>query len=97
MLKSAIILAAGALLLTQPAVATEYNCAVKETGVKLNDYDITIKKRAAAIAEMQAEIKDTGGATEQQKKALASFEEKLAKVKDDRAKLLAECPAKSAP
>ncbi|MEI9900907.1 MAG: hypothetical protein WDN31_13090 [Hyphomicrobium sp.] len=44
---------------------------------------------------MQGEIKDGGGATEQQKKALRSFEEKLAKVKAERAALLTECPAKS--
>ncbi len=93
--KSLKILAVGILLVVQPAHAADYNCAQKETGAKLNDYDITVGKREAAIAEMQGEIKDGGGATEQQKKALRSFEEKLAKVKAERAALLTECPAKS--
>lgn len=90
---------AAALLLVQahPAYAAEYNCADKTTGAKLNDYDIGIGKREAAIAEMRGEIKDGGGATEQQKKALESYEAKLAKVKSEREALLKECAAKTVP
>lgn len=97
MLKPLSILAVSAALLAQPAVAAEYDCANKDTVVKLNGYDITIGKREGAIAEMKGEIKDTGGATEQQKKALASFEEKLEQVKKARAELIKDCPEKTAP
>jgi hypothetical protein len=88
-----------ALLLVQahPACAAEYNCATKETGIKLNDYDIGIAKREAAIADMREEIKSGGGSTEQQKKALESYEAKLAKVKSEREALLKDCSAKTAP
>ncbi|MFA5901090.1 MAG: hypothetical protein WC829_18470 [Hyphomicrobium sp.] len=94
MLKFATGLAVCAALLASPSVAAQYDCAKKETGVKLNDYDITIGKRESAIAEMQSEVKDGGGATEQQKKALEHFEQKLAAVKAEREKLLADCAAK---
>lgn len=97
MLKPLFIVVAGAVLLALPAVAAEYDCANKDIGVKLNGYDITIGKREAAIAEMKDEIKGSGGATEQQKKALASFEEKLEQAKTARAELLKECPAGTAP
>lgn len=90
-------LAALFLVLAHPAYAAEYNCAAKETGTKLNDYDIGIAKREAAIAEMRGEIKDGGGSTEQQKKALESYEAKLAKVMSEHEALLKECAAKTVP
>ncbi len=98
MSKAALFLVAAAtVLLALPASAAEYNCAEKATGTKLNDLDITISKREAAITEMKEEVTAGGGSTEQQKKALGSFEEKLAKAKADREALLKECNAKSAP
>lgn len=96
MLKPLHVLAVGVTLLAQPVLAAQYNCAKKEMGVKLNDYDIAIKQREEVVAEIKGEIKDTGGSTEQQKQALQSLEEKLAKAKADREALLAECDAKPA-
>lgn len=97
MLKFVTLLAASVALLASPSVAAPYDCAKKETAAKLNDHDIIIGKRESAIAEMKGEIKDGGGATEQQTKALQSFEDKLAKVKAERETLLKECTAQSAP
>ncbi len=91
------LLAAGAVLAAACAHAADYKCSNKDTSVKLNDYDISIKNRAEAIAEMQDEAKAAGGTTEQHKKALEGFEEKLAKAKADREALLKDCPAKTAP
>lgn len=93
MQKFAFILVASVALAAVPARAAEYACARKETGTKLNDYAISIGDREAAIKEMREEIKDGGGATDQQKKALAGFEEKLAKAKSDRDALLKTCNA----
>lgn len=91
MLKSVLILAASVALIVQPASAVEYDCTNKETAVKLNDHDIKNKNREDAIAEMKSEIKDGGGSTDQQKKALEALEQKLAAAKADREKLLADC------
>ena len=93
MQKSLWIIAAGAMLVAAPLSAAEYNCANKDTTKKLIDYDIAIKKREAGVAEMHDEITQGGGVTEQQKKALATFEEKLAKSKSEREVLLKECGA----
>lgn len=93
MLKLSTLLAACAVLLATPTLAADYKCANKETGVKLNDFDISIKNRSEAIAEMQDEIKQAGGSTEEHKKAIQILEEKLTKAKADREALLKECNA----
>jgi hypothetical protein len=85
---------AGVLLLAPAVCAADYSCASKEIGAKLNDYDSKIAGREAAIAEMRAEIKEGGGATDQQTKAVAAFEEKVATAKAEREALLKECNAK---
>lgn len=86
-----------ALALCPPAIAAEYKCADNGTAVALNDHDIAIAKREANIAEMKAEIRDGGGATDDQQKVLKSLEDKLAKMKDAHAVLVSECSAKAAP
>lgn len=83
-----------ALLLAAPALAADYKCANKATGVKLNDYDIEIKQRAEAVEEIRTEAKEAGGTTDQHKQALETFEQKLAAAKAEREKLLAECNGK---
>jgi hypothetical protein len=93
MLKHALILAAGAMLLISSAHAAQYDCIDTKTSVALNDYDIKIKNRESAVAEMRDEIKGGGGSTEQQKKALESFEQKLAAAKAEREALLIGCKA----
>jgi hypothetical protein len=98
MLKPVLILVAGVLLLpSAPVVAADYGCAQKEIGTRLNDSDIEIKKREGVVAEIKAEIQESGGSTDQHKKALEAFEEKLAKAKATRETLLKECNGKSAP
>lgn len=97
MSKLCVLIAAAALLMAAPAFAADYKCANKDTSTKLNDYDIEIKEREEVVAEIKAEIKDSGGTTEQHKQALQSFEDKLEKVRQVRAELLRECAAKTAP
>jgi hypothetical protein len=96
MLKVAAIVSV-ALVLCSPAFAADYKCAEKGTAVALNNHDIAIAKREANIAEMKAEIHDSGGATEDQQKVLKSIEDKLAKMKDARGVLVNECSQKPAP
>jgi hypothetical protein len=91
MLRVFIVIATCAPLLAAHAAAADDSCAKKELGVKLNELDLSIKNRQEAVAEMQAEAKEAGGTTDQHKKALESFEEKLAKVTAERATLLARC------
>jgi len=84
-----------AALLCSTAEAADYDCPKPETAEALKKADANIADREAAIAEMKSEITDTGGSTDQQKKALEQFEEKLAKAKEGRIKLAAECHDKS--
>ncbi|MFN3625166.1 MAG: hypothetical protein ACK4TP_14020 [Hyphomicrobium sp.] len=97
MSKLAVLIAAATLLVAEPALASDYKCADKDTSTKLNDYDIEIKDRADVVAEIRAEIQESGGSTEQHKQALQTFEDKLAKATADRAALLKECGAESTP
>jgi hypothetical protein len=92
-LKTLSIIAASTMLLSAPLAAADYKCADANTSKKLNDYDITISNRQAGVAEMLDEVKQGGGSTEQQKKALATLEEKLATAKTDREALLKGCNA----
>jgi hypothetical protein len=96
MLTRSLMLAAG-VALCAPANAANYECVKQETAVALNDHDIGIANREAAVAEMKAEIAQTGGSTDEQKSVLEAFEEKLAKMKDKRAGLIDECAGKAAP
>jgi len=84
MLRSALVFAVAMVLAAQSATAADYKCAKKETNVALNDHDIAIAEREASVKEMKAEIAEGGGSTDDQKKVLKSFEDKLAKMKDAR-------------
>ena len=97
MLRSAVVLSVTIGLAAPAALAADYRCAKKETNVALNDHDIRIAKSEASIAEMKAEIAQSGGSTDDQGKVLASFEDKLAKIKGARAALIEECAGKPAP
>ena len=97
MLRSALVFALAMVLAAQSAPAADYKCAKKETNVALNDHDIAIAEREASIKEMQAEITDGGGSTDDQTKVLKSFEDKLAKMKGAREVLVKECSAAAAP
>ncbi len=92
---AAIVIFTGLAMLSPVAHGADYNCAKPETTEALKKADSNIADREAAIAEMKGEIKETGGSTEEQKKALQGFEDKLAKAKEDRAKLASECSEKS--
>ncbi len=91
-----MILVTGAAL-SSPVLAASYKCANESTAVALNDHDIRIAKSEASIAEMKAEIAQSGGSTDDQGKVLASFEDKVAKIKGARAALIEECAGKPAP
>lgn len=96
MLRHVVILVL-ATALSSPVLAASYKCANESTAVALNDHDIRIAKNEAGIAEMKAEIAASGGSTDDQSKVLASFEDKLAKIKSARAALMKDCAAEPAP
>ena len=97
MLRSAVVLAVIIGLAAPAARAADYKCAKKETNVALNDHDMGIAERESSIKEMKAEISDSGGSTDDQTKVLKSFEDKLAKVKEARERLVKECSGEAAP
>jgi hypothetical protein len=97
MLRSAVVLAVAMLLAAQAARAADYKCAKKETNVALNDHDLGIAERKSSIKEMKAEISDSGGSTDDQTKVLKSIEDKLAKMKESRERLVKECSGEAAP
>lgn len=75
------------LLFCAPAVLAADDCS--ETLKKL---DTNIAGRGEAIAEMKAEISESGGTTDEQKKVLDTLEAKLAEVQAERAALAGKCP-----
>ncbi len=97
MLRSAVVLAVAMLLAAQAARAADYKCAKKETNVALNDHDLGIAERESSIKEMKAEISESGGSTDDQTKVLKSIEDKLAKMKESRERLVKECSGDAAP
>jgi hypothetical protein len=97
MLRSAVVLAV-AMGLTAPSVwSADYKCAKKETNVALNDHDLGIAERESSIKEMKTEISDSGGSTDDQTKVLKLLEDKLAKMKEARERLVKECSGEAAP
>jgi hypothetical protein len=97
MLRSAVVLAVAMGLTAPSAWAADYKCAKKETNVALNDHDIGITEREASIKEMKTEISDSGGSTDDQTKVLKLLEDKLAKMKESRERLVKECSGEAAP
>ncbi|MTD96098.1 hypothetical protein GIW81_17300 [Hyphomicrobium sp. xq] len=97
MLRSAVVLAVAMGLAAPAAVAAGYKCAKKETNVALNDHDLGITERESSIKEMKAEIAESGGSTDDQTKVLKSIEDKLAKMKESRERLVKECSGEAAP
>ena len=97
MLRSALVFAAALVLATQSAPAADYKCAKKETNVTLNDHDLGIAERESSIKEMKTEISDSGGSTDDQTKVLKLLEDKLAKMKESRERLVKECSGEAAP
>ncbi len=97
MLRSAVLLAV-AMGLAAPSVwAADYKCAKKETNVALNDHDLGIAERESSIKEMKTEISDSGGSTDDQTKVLKLLEDKVAKMKEARERLVKECSEGAAP
>ena len=90
-------LAVAMMLAAQVASAADYKCAKKETNVALNGHDMGIAERESSIKEMKAEISDSGGSTDDQAKVLKLLEDKLAKMKDSRERLVKECNGETAP
>ena len=91
--KHPFLFAAGIMLAAASSAAADYKCIDEKMSARIQQHDISIKDREAAVAEMRTEIKDGGGATDQQKKALTGFEEKLASAKTAREELLKLCNA----
>jgi hypothetical protein len=97
MLRSAVVLAVAMGLTAPSAWAADYKCAKKETNVALNDHDLGIAEREASIKEMKTEISDSGGSTDDQTKVLKLLEDKLAKMRESRERLVKECSGEGAP
>jgi len=97
MLKHVVLAVVGCLLGVSPALAATYDCADKAAAAALAAHDEAVATREANIAEMKAEIAQSGGTTDDQKKVLKSFEDKLGQNKEQRATLIAACASKAAP
>lgn len=95
--KRLILLAASVCLCGPLPLAAAHECAKQETADALAKQDKDIAVREGNITEMRDEITQSGGSTDEQKKALRTFEGRLDQVKQKRAALLAECAEKSAP
>ncbi len=90
-----IVLVACACLGGLPTFAATEECASKETAAALAAHDQNVAAREANIAEMRKEIAQTGGSTDDQKKVLQSFEDKIEQMKTKRAALVEACADKA--
>ena len=90
-----IVLVACAWLGAPPTFAATEECASKETAAALAAHDKNVAAREENIAEMRQEIAQTGGSTDDQKKVLQAFEDKIEQMKTKRAALVEACAGKA--
>jgi hypothetical protein len=92
-----IALAATLCLVSPLFIAAASDCATEETTAALAKHDNDVAARESNIAEMRDEIAQGGGSTDDQKKVLKSFEDKLAQMKQKRVELVEACAGRAAP